>query len=277
MSIFIPDIINVFADDIRKEKDDFADVTYEDCLKVLKDVDQNIGTPNQSGQVTGQNGGGGLTPDPNPCVLTGDWKFDPYKLDCCDKIFPDLKLLFVWAMLKRNVTRAVFDPIITNRDFKRTICESTTAIVDGMYGSAYDTFRKSKIHGLDRTVASIYLHYCSNKTDNILKALVFDEKVAKALYYGQTKSDFQIIWRRHWSYLTGSTMRKIENGKFSSVWKSSGYLQYLILMHSWASWLECDSAQIEIWLSKKSTNLKRCFERLKKPEEMRECIDLLDV
>ncbi len=168
-------------------------------------------------------------------------QLDPYNLIPCDAAFPALLQLFI-AVMVWGFGRTGYGPhrvaaMLRAPNLKPTLCAVARAIAFGMYGAAYDTFRTAKIPYLGASFASKYLHFCSARSAYVIKALIFDSRVASGLRKSNLPPDF-------WYYLTRT--RSIAN---SSVhWTASGYLQYLILMHCWASSLSCTAEQIEYFL-----------------------------
>ena len=261
MSIFIPDIINKNAHEIRviqdtdqipiKVADEFPEVD-------LCEITGNGNTISRAGVVA-------IAPD-----------FDPYNLSPCEEIFPALRRLFVVALLWRGMPPKLIVAMLGEPNLRETLCDAATAVAFGMYGEAYDVFKRAKIPQLDRSIASVYLYFCSVKITYPIKALIFDEKVARALLCSDI-STAKVIWQGFWQYLTGLASYKFDPVKFSSDWKADGYLQFLILMHSWASALKCEPAQIQIWLSKKCENLELTYGKFNKPEDVGIAGDLLDI
>jgi hypothetical protein len=167
-------------------------------------------------------------------------KFDPYNLISCNQAYPDLKKLFIAVMIW-GYARTGYGPhrvakMLKSPNLKKTLCEVSRAVAFGMYGSAYDSFRKAKIPELGPSFASKFLYFCSATDNYPIKALIFDSRVASSL----RKSDFPTDYSY---YLT-------KNPKDDSFvkWNTKGYLQYLILMHNWASRLNCKAVQIELFL-----------------------------
>jgi Putative 8-oxoguanine DNA glycosylase OGG-like protein len=165
---------------------------------------------------------------------------DPYHLVPCDDVFPALRRLFVavmlWGFGRTGYGAHRTATMLAAPNLKPTLCAVSRCLAFGMYGAAYDVFRAAKIRWLGPSFATKYLYFCSIRTAYPIRALIFDSRVASALRHSDFPEDF-------WRYLTRS------GGPSSSVyWTSSGYLQYLILMHSWASALHCSADQIEIFL-----------------------------
>jgi hypothetical protein len=122
-----------------------------------------------------------------------------------------------------------------------SLCAVQRAIALGMYGAAYEILRDARIGHLDAERASFFLYFCSLGTDYSIRALIFRRYAAATLACSDFPKEYPDFF---WQYLSGDN----DLDKFSIRWNPSGYLQYLILMHSWASALSCRADDIELFL-----------------------------
>jgi hypothetical protein len=225
-NMYIPDILSGNAERIREIRPD--DQFIEIDREVWREID-----------LDGIIDGGALG------ISRGQVKslapiLDHQALVPCDEAFPALRRFFVavmlWGFGRTGYGAHRTGAMLAAPNLKPTLCAVTRCIAFGMYGAAYDVFRAAKIPFLGPSFASKYLYFCSIGTAYPVKALIFDSRVAGALRRSDLPPDF-------WQYLTHNS------GADSSVhWSSSGYLQYLILMHAWASALHCTADQIEMFL-----------------------------
>ncbi len=229
--MFVPNILIENADAIRELRphDQVVPINRDAWNRKCPDVDfDDILGDSNSGISRGR-------------VLDIAPQLDPYRLVPCDDAFPFLRRLFIAAMVW-GFGRTGYGPfrvaaMLRAPNLQPTLCAVTRAIAFGMYGAAYDMFQAAEIPELGPSFASKYLYFCSARSNYPTKALIFDSRVASGLRRSDFPSDF-------WRYLTHNNATTTS----SVSWTSSGYLQYLILMHCWASALNCSAEQLEFYL-----------------------------